>query len=55
MVSKVIQAHSQTRVDFHDPLSEGQQQQLLAALETCPVRSTLSKPLDFRRVSDDRA
>jgi putative redox protein len=35
-------------VDFQEPLSEAQKSQLLSALEKCPVRNTLSKPLQFR-------
>ena len=35
-------------VDFHDSLSESQKERLLSALESCPVRNTLSMPLYFR-------
>lgn len=36
------------RVECHGSLSESQQGELLSALEHCPVRETLSKPLHFR-------
>lgn len=35
-------------VEFHGSLSEQQQEQLLSVLDSCPVRTTLSKPLQFR-------
>ncbi len=35
-------------VEFHSSLSESQKGQLLSALENCPVRKTLSKPLHFK-------
>ncbi|MCL2524002.1 MAG: OsmC family protein [Betaproteobacteria bacterium] len=34
--------------EFEGPLSEAQRSQLLTVLENCPVRSTLSKPLQFK-------
>lgn len=34
-------------VEFGETLSEAQQSQLLAAIEKCPVRNTLSHPLRF--------
>ena len=34
-------------VQFDGALSEAQQSQLLAVIETCPVRNTLSQPLRF--------
>ncbi len=36
-------------VEFRGLLSEPQKGQLLSALESCPVRNTLSKPLYFKR------
>lgn len=36
-------------VEFHGSLAESQKDQLLSALEHCPVRKTLSQPLHFRR------
>jgi uncharacterized OsmC-like protein len=38
------------RVDFGDLLSEEDMEELLRVLETCPVRSTLSKALRFALV-----
>lgn len=35
-------------VEFHGSLSESQKGELLSALENCPVRKTLSKPLHVR-------
>lgn len=35
-------------VEFRSSLSQVQKGQLLLALESCPVRTTLSKPLHFR-------
>jgi putative redox protein len=35
-------------VQFRSELSEFQKHQLLSALESCPVRNTLSKPLQFK-------
>ena len=39
-------------VVFPDSLSEPEQQTLLAAIENCPVRNTLSKGLWFTRIDD---
>ncbi len=36
-------------VQFGKALSEAQKSRLLSAVETCPVRNTLSHPLHFRR------
>lgn len=38
------------KVEFHGPLSESQKVQLLAHLETSPVRRTLMKPMQFRHL-----
>ena len=35
-------------IEFHGSLSESQKGQLLSALENCPVRKTLSKPMHFK-------
>ena len=35
-------------VEFRSLLSQDQKEQLLSALDSCPVRTTLSKPLHFR-------
>jgi putative redox protein len=40
------------RAEFDGNLSESQKKQLLSALETSPVRNTLSKPLHFRHLID---
>ena len=36
-------------VQFSEALSEAQKSRLLSAVDTCPVRNTLSHPLHFRR------
>jgi len=35
------------RVEFPDSLQDVEKQHLLSALERCPVRKTLSSPLEF--------
>ncbi len=40
------------RVVFPDSLTEQEQQTLLAAIEICPVRNTLSQDLCFTRIDD---
>ncbi len=40
------------RVVFPDSLTEQEQQTLLAAIENCPVRNTLSQGLCFTRIDD---
>ena len=35
-------------IDFQGPLSEAEKSQLVSALENCPVRNTLSRPLQFK-------
>jgi len=40
------------RTEFDGDISEAQKERLLSALETCPVRNTLAKPLFFRHLID---
>jgi len=40
------------RAELHGSLSDAQRQQLLASLENCPVRATLSKRLQFAAWTD---
>ncbi|HJU70868.1 MAG TPA: OsmC family protein [Paucimonas sp.] len=41
-------------VDFPEAFSKEQRQVLLSALERCPVRNTLSKPLGFKPYQQSR-
>ena len=49
---KLIRENSKTifkyQIDFKQPLPEDTRKEILAMIENCPVRRTLSKPIEFQ-------